>query len=275
MLNRRLLSPPPSAGLPSGFTSLDYITATINDRIIRDGEVVGASDVVYLDHQFEVMPTWDRGSNPGRFVLYSDSYRELRVTHYGSFGTNLLPDEYRYESLSSSSSDDPTHPISTDRVFMSMYNTALSINGVIEPSTVLSPMYFDFRNVEGTNNPSVLESVTCRIYGCYVLDVLDWRHYMVPCLRVSDGREGLYDLVDGVFAAILYRNIITYSSNGELTSTYPVASDLTVVVRTRLAVTTITFPNGSSSVSTGNKDIIRSIESITPTYDDSYYYIAN
>lgn len=256
--------------MPNGFTSLDYITATINDRIIRDGEVVGASDVVYLDHQFEVMPTWDRGSNPGRFVLYSDSYRELRVTHYGSFGTNLLPDEYRYESLSSSSSDDPTHPISTDRVFMSMYNTALSINGVIEPSTVLSPMYFDFRNVEGTNNPSVLESVTCRIYGCYVLDVLDWRHYMVPCLRASDGREGLYDLVDGVFTAILYQNVIEIV-DGVLISTYPVASDLTVGIGRVGVTTTITFPKGSGPITMSNK--YYGVYSVTPTYDDLYYYV--
>ena len=258
----------------SGFTSLDYITATINDRIIRDGEVVGASDVVYLDHQFEPMPTWDSGSNPGRFIFYSDSYRELRVTHYDSFGTNLLSDAYIYESISSSSSDDPTHPISTDRVFMCMYNTALSINGIIEPSSVLSPMYFDFRNVAGTNNPSILESVSCRIYGCYVSNVFDWRHYMVPCLRVSDGREGLYDLVDGVFSAILYPNAIHLSTDGTLTSTYPVASDLTVVYNSRLSSsTTITFPKGSSSISVGGKDIRYSIESITPTYDDSYYYV--
>ena len=260
--------------MPSGFTSLDYITVGLSDCIIRD-EAVGASDIVYLDHQFEAIPTWKSSAyNQGSFFwLYRDSYRMLRVEPPFSFSTTHIPDSYSYYPDGAANLD-VNCDLSTDRVFMCMPITALSVNGVIFPASTLTSMSIAIRP-DIDSGEDLLSSASCRIYGCYVLDVLDWRHYMVPCLRVSDGREGLYDLVDGVFAAILSRNIITYSSDGELTSTYPVASDLTVVVKTRLSTTTITFPNGSSSVSTGIKDIIRSIESITPTYDISYYYIAN
>lgn len=93
---------------------------------------------------------------------------------------------------------------------------------------------------------------------------------MVPCLRVSDGREGLYDLVDGVFTAILYQNIISISDSA-LTSTYPVASDLTVGVGRVGATATITFPKGSGPIAVSNK--YYGVYSVTPTYDDLYYYV--
>ena len=96
---------------------------------------------------------------------------------------------------------------------------------------------------------------------------------MVPCLRVSDGREGLYDLVDGVFSAILYPNAIKMSSDGVLTSTYPVASDLTVSIKFITASTSntsVVFPKGSSSVTTSYRRY--KVSGISPLYDDYYYY---
>ena len=96
---------------------------------------------------------------------------------------------------------------------------------------------------------------------------------MVPCLRVSDGREGLYDLVDGVFVPILYLNVIKLSvADGTLTSTYPVASDLVVSIysKTTGALASVVFPKGSSSVTTSYRRY--AVSGISPLYDDYYYY---
>ena len=238
---------------------------------MRD-EAVGASDVVYLDHQFEAIPTWGLSaySSGSFFWLYRDSYRTLKVRPPYSLGTTRIPDSYSYypdDAVNSNVDCD----LSTDRVFMCMPITALSVNGVIYPASTLTSMSIAIRPGIDSGE-DLLSSASCRIYGCYVLDVLDWRHYMVPCLRVSDGREGLYDLVDGVFSAILYPNAINLSTDGVLTSTYPVASDLTVVVGSRLGSITAIFPKGSSSISVDGKGLT-TIDSITPTYDDSYYYV--
>lgn len=239
---------------------------------MRD-EAVGASDVVYLDHQFEALPTWGSSAYTygSFFWLYRDSYRSLKVQPPYSLATTQLPDAYSYYP------DDAVNlgvncDLSTDRVFMCMPITALSVNGVIHPASTLTSMSIAIRPVIDSGEDR-LSSASCRIYGCYVLDVLDWRHYMVPCLRVSDGREGLYDLVDGVFSAILYPNVIDITAEGVVSSTYPVASDLTVVINTKISTPiTAIFPKGSSSISVDNKRL-STIESITPTYDDSYYYV--
>lgn len=268
-VKQKITLPPPSAGLPSGFTSLDYITVGLNDYIIRD-EAVGASDVVFLDHQFEALPTWGLSaySSGSFFWLYRDSYRMLKVKPPFSLGTTQIPDTYSYYPADATNSDVDCD-LSTERVFMCMPITALSVNGVIFPASTLTSMSIAIR-ADIDSGEDLLSSASCRIYGCYVLDALDWRHYMVPCMRVSDGREGLYDLVDGVFIAILFRNIIDLSDN-VITSTYPVASDLTIGIRAVGSTATITFPNGSSSVSAGSR--ATTITSIAPTYDDAYYYI--
>lgn len=206
------------------------------------------------------------------FAFYYDLYRELLVelTYDSDYALTTV---YRYESLSFPSSNRLTYPVSSDRMFMSMYNTALSVNGITAPSSVLSPMFFDFRGADGSSLAE-LESVSCRIYGCYVLDGFDWRHYMIPCLRVSDGREGLYDVVDGVFSAILIPNTITNES-GTMTATYPVASDLTVTLsRNGISGGSVTFPKGTSSVSLGSAYRYYSVSTITPSVDDLYYYVA-
>lgn len=217
------------------------------------------------------MPTWS-GGIADTFAFYSDLYRGL----YVDLTTDLdahpeLTTTYRYVSHTSPSTTSLTYPVSSDRVFMSMYNTALSINGVIIPSSALSPMYLNFSD---SNGSATLVSVSCRIYGCYVLDASDWRHYMVPCLRVSDGREGLYDVVDGVFSAILIPNTITNES-GTMTATYPVASDLTVTLgRGNTSSVSVTFPKGTSSVSLGSGYKYYTVSAITPSVDDLYYYEA-
>lgn len=273
MLNRRYFTPPPSAGLPSGFTSLDYITiSSLNQRVCRDS-MVGASDVVYLDHQFEAVPTWSSSTNPEDLFLWSDTYRDMYVSYIGSFGSPYYP-VYSYtpyevgfvNALESS-------VLTTERVLLCMPNSAYSVNGVIYPSNDLSAMRINDGVTTVSGGHGEIQSVRYRIYGCYILDVFDWRHYMVPCLRVSDRREGLYDLVDGVFTAILEPNAISLSIlDRELTSTYPVASDLTVVISTRTSPSiTITFPKGLSSIYVNNSSL-RTIESITPAFDDTYFY---
>lgn len=239
---------------------------------MRD-EAVGASDIVYLDHQFEAIPTWKSSAyySGSYFWLYRDSYRTLKVKPPYSLSTTHIPDSYSYYPDDAVNSDVNCN-LSTDRVFMCMPITALSVNGVIFPASTLTSMSIAIRP-DIDSGEDMLSSASCRIYGCYVLDVLDWRHYMVPCLRVSDGREGLYDLVDGVFSAILYPNVIDITADNVLTSTYPVASDLTVVVKSRFSSITVVFPKGSSSIPADDKYIITTIESITPTYDDYYYYV--
>ena len=253
--------------MPSGFTALDYITISSLDERLYCESMVGASDVVYLDHQFEVVPTWSSGTNPDSLYLWHDDYRGLALTCYQPTDSFTDPDQsvYLYEGSESDT-------LTTERVLLCMPNSAYSVNGVIYPSTVLSSVsfnvYFD------DSNP--IQSLRYRIYGCYVLDVFDWRHYMVPCLRVSDGREGLYDLVDAVFIPILYPNAIAMSRTGEITSTYPVASELTLVVgsaTSSISTSTVAFPKGSSSVTTDYR--FYEVKSITPTYDDAYYYITD
>lgn len=270
MLNRRLLSPPPSAGLPSGFTALDYITiSSLDDRIISIEPMIGASDVVYLDHQFEALPTWDGYVNMNALRFWYDDYRDMRISYF-KYGDSLSTEGYPSYWYG----DADSGALTTERVLLCMPNSAYSLNGVIYPSTALSTISIN-KGVTGTGNNSngEIQSVRYRIYGCYILDVLDWRHYMVPCLRVSDGREGLYDLVDGVFVAILYPNDIKMSMDGVLTSTYPVASDLTVSIKFITASTSdisVVFPKGSSSVTTSYKRY--SVYGISPLYDDYYYY---
>lgn len=232
--------------------------------------MIGASDVVYLDHQFEVIPTWDGYVNMNALHFWRDDYRNMRISYfkYGdSLSTKGYP-SYWYGDADSGA-------LTTERVLLCMPNSAYSLNGVIYPSTDLSKININ-DGVTGTGNASngQIQSVRYRIYGCYILDVFDWRHYMVPCLRVSDGREGLYDLVDGVFTAILYPNTINMSTKGEITSTYPVASDLTMGVgssTSSISTLTVVFPKGSSSITTSHRYYL--IKSITPTYDDLYYYV--
>lgn len=278
MLSRRLLSPPPQAVLPSGFTALDYITiSSLDDRIISIEPMVGASDVVYLDHQFEEVPTWSSAVNANALRFWQDDYRYMYIRYYEpSDGTGYRP-SYSYVAYEVGATNALySDALTTERVLLCMPNSAYSLNGVIYPSTVLSTIKIN-NGVSGTGTSSEgkIQSIRYRIYGCYILDVFDWRHYMVPCLRVSDGREGLYDLMDGVFVAILYPNTLIMSLTGEITSPYPVASDLTLTVGPVKSISTLTvaFPKGSSSVTTGYRHY--EVKSITPTYDDYYYYISD
>ena len=229
--------------------------------------------MVYLDHQFEVIPTWSDTTNPEDLFLWSDTYRDMYISYIGSYGSDYYP-AYSYvpyevgfvNALISS-------VLTTERVLLCMPNSAYSVNGVIYPSGGLSTMCINNVVTTVSGSHGEIQSVRYRIYGCYILDVFDWRHYMVPCLRVSDGREGLYDLVDGVFVPILHLNVINLSTAyGTLTSTYPVASDLVVSISSRTSGTSasVVFPKGSSSVTTSYRRY--DITGISPLYDDDYYY---
>lgn len=274
---QKVLYPPPT-GLPSGYTSLDYITIGLEDRIFRDA-MVGASDVVYLDHQFTAVPTWSSGTNPEVLYLYSDSYREMRIAYTSSYdyATMVSTSKVAYSYIGynvGSSNAIESDSITTNRSLLCIPNAAYSLGGVIYPSSVLSPLYINNGVSEDSGAHGVIQSMQCRIYGCYVLDVYDWRHYMVPCERASDGKQGLYDVVDGVFSAILIPNTITNES-GTMTATYPVASDLTVALsRGTSSSGTVTFPKGASSVSLGSAYRYYTVSTITPSVDDFYYYVA-
>lgn len=228
--------------------------------------MIGASDVVYLDHQFEEFPTWNNYTNAESLYFWRDDYRNMRISYTAGNPS------YSYVAYEVGLTDAiASGALTMERVLLCMPNSGYSVNGVIYPSTVLSTMRIN-NGVSGADaNYGKIQSVRYRIYGCYVLDVLDWRHYMVPCLRVSDGREGLYDLVDSIFSPILLPNAIKLSQmNRVITSTYPVASDLTIHVGSELLTTTVILPKGSNSVSVNSR--YDGIVSITPAYDDVYYY---
>ena len=234
--------------------------------------------MVYLDHQFEEIPTWSSyiiNMNALRFWI--DDYRDMYISYFKTNGSMISEGypSYRYKAYEVGSVNAlNSGTLTTERVLLCMPNSAYSVNGIIYPSTDLSTIRINGGVTSSSNGIGYIQSIRYRIYGCYILDVFDWRHYMIPCLRVSDGREGLYDLVDGVFTPILYPNIINMSTDGVITSTYPVASDLTVVVSGLSTSLTVVFPKGSSSISVA-AGIRNTIKSITPTYDDSYYYIAD
>ena len=239
--------------------------------------MIGASDVVYLDHQLEEIPTWDGYVNMNVLYFWRDDYRIMYI-YYFKTGDSLSADgypSYRYGAYGVGTDVPVSGALTTERVLLCMPNSGFSVNGVIYPSTNLSTISINYGvRGTGTNSEGKIQSIRYRIYGCYILDVFDWRHYMVPCLRVSDGREGLYDVVDGVFTAILYPNTINMSTGGVITSTYPVASELTLIVgsvTSSISNKSVVFPKGSSSVTTGYR--YYGVKSITPTYDDTYYYI--
>lgn len=278
MRRRLLIAQSPAIELPNGFTQLDYITiSSLDDRIIFSRPMIGASDVVYLDHQFEEIPTWNSFTNMNALNFWRDDYRNMYISYFktgGPMSSDGYP-SYRYKAYEVGSEDSlNSGALTTERVLLCMPNSGYSVNGVIYPSTDLSTININDGVTSSSNGIGYIQSIRYRIYGCYILDVFDWRHYMVPCLRVSDGREGLYDLVDGVFTAILYPNTIDMLMDGEITSTYPVASELTLAVgsiTSSISTRSVVFPKGSSSITTSYSRY--TVKSITPTYDDSYYYI--
>jgi hypothetical protein len=115
---------------------------------------------------------------------------------------------------------------------------------------------------------------TARIYSCLIYDNgVKVRDY-IPCTS-PDGVSGLYDLVNDVFYPLQQvvtklENKLTLSS-GIVTSQYPVASELTIIISMPFGTSTkYTMSKFSSSMTTPTYAI--AITSISPTEDDTYIY---
>lgn len=274
MRRRLLIAQSPAIELPNGFTQLEYITLGVSSRLVRDG-MVGVSDVVYLDYQFDTIPIWSgSGSVTGddRFRIYKDSYRTLDVVRsvVGYYDSTW----YDYSSLNAEGDDIAYNNITTDRLIVCLSNMELVVNSISQSSSELSSISFNSGYSSGEVQPS---SVSCRIYGCNILDVSDgpnWRHYMIPCMNNSNGVEGLYDLVDGIFIPCLLDNSLSIDmDNSVITSTYPVSSDLTISVSRRTGGSTAEYVLMTGSNSIDIDSIYTKIVSITPSYDDVYNYV--
>lgn len=279
MFSRRLFPPP--TGLPSGYTALDYITVSSLDERIVAGSFIGASDVVFLDHQFSAIPTWSSAINPESFYLFMDAYRSMWINAF-DFDTTVGTDYravYLYLGYNTNQAYAPhSAALTTARSMLYIPNSAFSLNGVIYPSSTLSAMIISGGTTGVQGSAGEFQMQPLRVYGCYILDVLDWRHYMVPCERSSDGRQGLYDVVDGVFVPVVTSNIpyIGGYQRDSVVFSHPVTSKLSVVLSSRSLSSTLTLsvPKGSSSVTITNSSYYGAIiHSVSPISDDTYVYL--
>lgn len=116
---------------------------------------------------------------------------------------------------------------------------------------------------------------SCRIWddGVLVRDFL-------PCERTSDGKQGFWDQVYGVFYPLLIPNRIYYQYMGSfggsgyrVQSSEPLASDVTITgYRSDNSSTkfTLTCKKGNSGF--GTLDYVPKVTSIEPRSDGIYYY---
>lgn len=121
-------------------------------------------------------------------------------------------------------------------------------------------------------------SSCCRLYRCTIFSAYDGgvvREDYIPCIEGSSGRHGVFAVMEKAFYPFLTLNRLSVSMS-TASFAYPVASDVTVYFTTTFPngewySSTVSFPIGSSSKSVDSMAMLSSY-SITPTYDDRYYY---
>ena len=279
MISRRFLTPPPSAGLPSGYTQLDFVSTDVGCFYL-DINLLNTS-ICVLDAQILVDP--GSGDN-GSVFLFESSFGYLK--------RGLMLDAYEdsfaaftRETLGTATPDlGSTLDLARHSFILS--ERGYSADGV--PSQGSSSVFLmaNRKDVKNDGQRYTLTSFKTRIYGFSVFDVNGFCNYLTPCSN-SEGRQGLYDLVGGVFYPYLSPNRLRFSFNGSYCSTisvyadYPVLEDISISVDCYAGSYTwvhlITLPKGSTSATSTTERYSTSrvyIDQVTctPRSDSQYFY---
>ena len=278
MLNRRFLTPPPSAGLPSGYTQLDFVSTDVGCFYL-DINLLNTS-VCVLDAQVLVDP--GSGDN-GSVFLFESSFGYLK--------RGFLQDAYgdgiaAFTRGSVGTSPDLGSTLDLARHSFILSERGYSADGV--PSQGSSSVFLmaNRKDVQNDGQRYTLTSFKTRVYGFSVFDVNGFCNYLTPCSN-SEGRQGLYDLVGGVFYPYLSPNRLYFSFDYSYYRTvnvradYPVLEDVSISVDCSNGrdswVHLITLPKGSTSATSTTERYSTSRAYIdrvtcTPRSDSQYFY---
>lgn len=265
--------------MPSGYTQLDFVSTDVGCFYL-DINLLNTS-VCVLDAQVLVDP--GSGDNGSVFLFESS---------FGYLQRGFLPDAYgdaiaafTRGALTFDASDLGSIFDLARHTFV-LSEPGYSADGV--PSQGSSSVFLmaNRKDVKIDGQRYTLTSFKTRVYGFSVFDVNGFCNYLTPCSN-SEGRQGLYDLVGGVFYPYLSPNRLHFSFNGSYYSTisvradYPVLEDVSISVDCSGGgytwVHLITLPKGSTSATSSTERYSTSKAYIdrvtcTPRSDSQYFY---
>ena len=151
------------------------------------------------------------------------------------------------------------------------------VGSEFQPSDAISKSYLLLSSLQ-VGDSYFPHSSCCRLYRCTIFSAYDGgvvREDYIPCIEGSSGRHGVFATMEKVFYPFLTLNRLSVSTSAA-SFAYPVASDVVVSFQQMLPngeyyYSSVTFPSGSSSKPVDSIAMLSSY-SITPTYDDYYYY---
>lgn len=296
MLNRRFLSPPPTGGLPAGYTQLDYvdgcgttdyypIASTSMELVFQGGQSTlgnsaGPNAGTDTFHPLD----WD---GTCEWWVFDGGYRSYALTTSGSY---LNASDYAQSQFGAIGSVKRTFRTwglgaSLDTTLSWSSSEVLIIGAGRVYNSSSSKVEFTPRSISGL-----------RVYSCTVWEGDACVRHYIPCLS-SDGAYGMYDVVGGKFVIFRKANPLTLTTRYEelpalgggaiitsyakLTSKTPVTSDLTITATDyddyhNPFTVTFTITSGateSSRVPWDASSDWNPIYSISKEYDDFYYYM--
>lgn len=270
--------PPPSVGLPSGYTQLDFVSTDVGCFYL-DINLLNTS-VCVLDAQVLVDP--GSGDN-GSVFLFESSFGYLkRGFLMDADGDGIAA----FTRGSIDTSPDLGSTIDLARHSFILSERGYSADGV--PSQGSSSVFLmaNRKDVQNGGQRYTLTSFKTRVYGFSVFDVNGFCNYLTPCSN-SEGHQGLYDLAGGVFYPYLSPNRLYFSFHYSYYKTvsvradYPVLEDVSISVDCSAGSNTwvhlITLPKGSTSATSSTERYSTSrvyVDRVTctPRSDSQYFY---
>ena len=259
MITRRVLTPPPSVSLPSGYVALDYLPS---GYVITDYTIDG-SELFLLDYNFvrtkslvpysvtngqasyytsyltdnlsgvSNLPTL-LGSNPIVYGEHLYSYPGLMENYWDL----VVPNTYGYVRITDY--DRKTASYSSYSLINGFSTSATTTQYSPEPyPLVLGSVSF----VQSSSGGSITFNTTSmallvseiNIYRCQVYSYLELVRDYVPCINPS-GAYGVYDTVTKTFSPQVRVNVGMYDADSQqVRFTYPV--DRNVYIYTRYSST--------------------------------------
>lgn len=265
--------------LPSGYTQVEYIESNW-DRILITSTPILISDLIYMD-----CDVFDRGVQTVSNGPYINAL--IGSTQNGGYSPFTICTTTAYTNTTS---------LAYQRLGNTYYKSLLSglfpygrrelycygaggmvVGSEFQPSDVISKSYLLLSSL-AVGDSRFPHSSCCRLYRCTIFSAYDGgvvREDYIPCIEGSSGRHGVFAVMENVFYPFLTLNRLSVSLS-TASFAYPVASDVTIYFSTELPNgewydSIVRFPIGSSSMPVDALVGLASY-SITPTYDDRYYY---
>lgn len=272
--------PPPSAGLPSGYTAIDYIDTSRAGFLPIPITLLPSYSVV-LDYQLLSIPEYTAQEKIGPYLISPTASVGYVLPTVGykcisaNFGYTSSTSSYVY--LGIDWDDQARFTANTKRHTLYFQPYGALLDSASYPTSSMDGIGLCLYYLPTTPDTLVpsLRSIPAYIYSFIIYGFTEVVFYGVPCTN-PDGFDGLFDLIGQTFYPYKLRNIVTVA-NDVISCEYSTYANITVTSKftfngTTHTTTLGTIKKGTTSSSTSSGGIATDF---SPNQDAYYIYVGS